>query len=68
MISAAVFALSHAVLLESPAATVVFFPGLIFGWLYCRTESLLAPILFHGLANVCYGLMAVSLNQALIVQ
>jgi len=28
---------------------------LIFGWLFVKTKSLLAPVLFHGLANVCYG-------------
>ncbi|MBW7992570.1 MAG: CPBP family intramembrane metalloprotease [Planctomycetes bacterium] len=37
---------------------LTFLPGLVLGWLFIRTKSLLAPILFHGLANTCYCLMA----------
>ena len=53
--SATVFAISHSVLLGSAMPIITFFPGLIFGWLFVKTKSLLAPVLFHGLANVCYG-------------
>jgi len=55
IIGAAVFAISHSVLLGSAMPIITFFPGLIFGWLFVKTKSLLAPVLFHGLANVCYG-------------
>jgi membrane protease YdiL (CAAX protease family) len=37
---------------------VTFLPGLVLAWLFIRTRALLAPILFHGLANVSYGLFA----------
>lgn len=53
--SATVFAISHSVLLGSVMPIITFFPGLIFGWLLVKTKSLLAPVLFHGSANVCYA-------------
>jgi len=60
--SAAVFAISHSVLLGSVVPIITFFPGLIFGWLFVKTKSLLAPVLFHGLANVCYGFIGAVLT------
>jgi len=57
LISAIVFAISHSVLLGSVIPMITFFPGLILGWLFIKTKSLLAPVLFHGLANVCYGFL-----------
>lgn len=58
IISAAVFALAHIILLENILSVLTFFPGLILGWLFIRTQSLVAPILFHALANIFYALMA----------
>ena len=57
-ISAMVFAVSHAVLLGNVISLITFFPGLILGWLFFRTNSLLAPILFHGIANIGYAVIA----------
>jgi membrane protease YdiL (CAAX protease family) len=62
IVSAAVFAVSHCVLLGNLTAMITFFPGLIFGWLFVKSRSLLAPILFHGLANVVYGFIAIVLS------
>lgn len=59
VLSAACFAAAHVIIQGKIISVVTFLPGLIFGWLFVRTRSLLAPILFHGLANVCYYLMAV---------
>ncbi|KPL25669.1 MAG: hypothetical protein AMJ75_00130 [Phycisphaerae bacterium SM1_79] len=56
--AAAIFAVSHSVLLGQIEALITFFPSLLFGWLYVKTKSLLAPILFHGLANAGYGFIA----------
>jgi len=42
-------------------SAVTFLPGLILGWLFIRTGSLLAPILFHGLANTFYCMLAMAL-------
>lgn len=58
IISAAVFAMAHVTLLESILSVLTFFPGLVLGWLFIRTRSLVAPILFHALANIFYALMA----------
>lgn len=62
IISAVVFAASHSLLLGNLISIITFFPGLILGWLFIKTKSLLAPILFHGLANVGYGLIAAVLT------
>lgn len=62
IISAACFALAHAIVQGQIVSFLTFLPGLILGWIFIRTGSLLAPILFHGLANACYlaicGLLA----------
>ena len=62
IIAATVFAISHCLILRSVMPIITFLPGLIFGWLLVKTKSLLAPVLFHGLANVFYGLIAVVLT------
>gem|GEM_PF-393326 len=58
MVSASVFAIFHSVVWGNGVSIMTFFPGLLFGWLFVRTGSLLAPILFHGLANAGYGFIA----------
>jgi len=57
-LSAACFAAAHIIVTGKIISVLTFLPGLILGWLFTRTRSLLAPILFHGLANICYFLMA----------
>lgn len=57
-ISAGCFALAHVVVQGQIVSIVTFLPGLLMAWLFLRTRSLLAPILFHGLANVSYGILA----------
>jgi len=54
VISAAVFAVAHIIVQAQTISVLTFLPGLIIGWLFIRTRSLLAPILFHGLANIYY--------------
>lgn len=58
IISAACFAAAHVVIQGEIISVLTFFPGLVLGWLFVRTRSLLAPILFHGLANVFYLFVA----------
>lgn len=58
VLSAACFAVAHIIIQGRVILVLTFLPGLILGWLFIRTRSLLAPILFHGLANTCYLLMA----------
>lgn len=53
-VSAACFATAHIIVHGKIILALTFLPGLILGWLFVRTRSLLAPILFHGLANTFY--------------
>jgi membrane protease YdiL (CAAX protease family) len=52
VITSALFALGHFVIHPHPSRLAVFFPSLVFGWLRERSGSVVAPGLFHGLANV----------------
>jgi membrane protease YdiL (CAAX protease family) len=61
VLSAACFAIAHIIVQGRITSALTFLPGLVLGWLFVRTRSLLAPILFHGLANTCYCIMAVGL-------
>jgi len=58
VVSAGCFALAHVVVQGQVTSLFTFLPGLILAWLFLCTRSLLAPILFHGLANVSYGIIA----------
>lgn len=62
IVSAGCFALAHVVVQGSAVPLLTFFPGLLMAWLYWRTGALIAPILFHGLANAAYGLAAALLS------
>ncbi|MCU0913400.1 MAG: CPBP family intramembrane metalloprotease [Planctomycetes bacterium] len=64
LISATVFALAHIVVQGQITSIFTFLPGLVLAWLFLRTGSLLAPILFHGLANISYAVMAMMLVPA----
>jgi membrane protease YdiL (CAAX protease family) len=57
VISSAVFATAHCVVWGGWAGVVTFFPGLVLGWLFWRTGGLLAPVLYHGLANIGYVML-----------
>ena len=57
VLSAVCFAFAHIIVQGRLTAALTFLPGLVLGWLFIRTRSLLAPILFHGLANIYYILM-----------
>jgi membrane protease YdiL (CAAX protease family) len=54
VISSAVFAVAHIIVAGKIISVLTFLPGLILGWLFIRTRSLIAPILFHGIANTFY--------------
>lgn len=63
LVTSALFALGHVLipvggaLLISRAA--VFFPSLAFGWLRERTDSIVAPVIYHGACNMMVVLAAV---------
>ncbi len=48
------FSLAHLVSFPTVNSLLVFFPSLIFGWVYIRSGSILAPILLHWSANLLY--------------
>ena len=62
VVSAGCFALAHVAVQGQITSLFAFLPGLILAWLFLRTRSLLAPILFHGFANVSYGVIALTLT------
>ncbi len=61
VIAAACFAAAHVLVHGRMVSALTFLPGLVLGWLFLKTRSLLAPILFHALANVSYCLMSMAL-------
>lgn len=61
-ISAACFAVAHIIVHGQVISALTFFPGVVLGWLFSKTKTLFAPILFHGLSNCCYLLMTTMLT------
>lgn len=59
-LAAAVFALCH-VPFGGPARMIVFFPGLLYGWLRARTDTIVVPTLYHAASNVLMKVMIASL-------
>jgi membrane protease YdiL (CAAX protease family) len=55
--SSLVFGVAHLVVLGNATSVLTFFPAMAMGWLFVEARSLLAPVLFHGLANIVYGLV-----------
>lgn len=51
-VSSAIFVLGHMAVRPAAWQLGIFFPSLVFGWLRIRTNSLVAPILYHALCNV----------------
>ncbi len=60
-LTAILFSLAHFSLNPSPERLLVFFPGLVFGWLREKTDSILAPMLFHFACNLTFIIFQVSL-------
>jgi membrane protease YdiL (CAAX protease family) len=52
LVSSALFALGHLVVVPNPQRLAVFFPALLFGWMRGRTGSIAAGATFHALCNV----------------
>lgn len=52
IITAAVFAFAHTIVVYQWWHFSIFFPALIFGYLRERTGSITAPILFHAASNI----------------
>jgi membrane protease YdiL (CAAX protease family) len=52
LVTSALFALGHLVVVPSPQRLAVFFPALVFGWMRGRTGSIAAGATFHALCNI----------------
>ena len=61
VLQAVLFGLGHVIVSFDPLAFTRAFPGLLFGWLFARTRSVLAGTLFHAACNVLVEVLATSL-------
>jgi len=52
ILASLMFAVMHLTWRSVPELVFVFFAGLVFGYLYYRTKSLVMPIVTHGIGNV----------------
>jgi membrane protease YdiL (CAAX protease family) len=59
-VAAALFAACH-VLHGGPARLIVFFPGLLYGWLRARTSTIAVPAVYHAVSNLLMQVMLASL-------
>ena len=57
---AALFALGHFLVTFEPQMLTRFFPGLVFGWMYARTRSILAGTIFHAACNLLMEVLGAS--------
>jgi membrane protease YdiL (CAAX protease family) len=57
LISSTLFGIAHALIYYEPSMFKVFFPSLVMGWLYERSGSILAPIIFHWLSDLIYQIV-----------
>jgi membrane protease YdiL (CAAX protease family) len=61
-VAAALFAACH-VVYGGPVRLIVFFPGLLYGWLRARTDTILVPTFYHAGSNLLMQLMLASLSR-----
>ncbi len=54
LISSVLFGVAHALIYYNPSMFKVFFPSLVMGWLYEKSGSILAPIIFHFFSDLLY--------------
>jgi hypothetical protein len=52
VLSSALFALGHLAVGFDPRRLAVFFPGVLFGWVYSATGSILAGTMIHAASNL----------------
>jgi len=61
LLAAALFAGCH-VPFGGPGRMIVFFPGLLYGWLRERTGTIAVPTVYHAFSNLLMQTMLVSLS------
>jgi len=60
-LAAALFAVCH-MWSGGPARLIVLFPGLLYGWLRARSDTILVPAAYHGVSNLVMQVMLESLR------
>lgn len=58
VLSSAIFAAGHLLTEPHPARLAVFFPSLVFAWLFARTRGVGASIVFHAACNLFSAYLA----------
>jgi membrane protease YdiL (CAAX protease family) len=61
LIASAAFALGHYLVTFEPQMLTRLFPGLVFGWMFARTRSILAGTIFHAACNLIMAVLSASL-------
>ncbi len=59
-VAAALFAACH-VIYGGPVRLIVFFPGVLYGWLRARRSTIVVPTLYHAASNLLMEIMQASL-------
>jgi uncharacterized protein len=60
LLSSALFAFGHFLVTFDPLMLSRFVPGLVFGWMFARTRSILAGTLFHAACNLVMAVFEAS--------
>ena len=61
VIQAVLFGVGHFLVNFQPGGLARIVPGLLFGWLFARTRSILAGTIFHAACNLLMEILAMSL-------
>lgn len=61
IVTAALFGLGHFLVTFEPQMLTRFFPGLVFGWMFARTQSILPGTIFHAACNLLMAVLGASL-------
>jgi hypothetical protein len=61
IVTAALFGLGHFLVTFEPQMLTRFFPGLVFGWMFARTRSILPGTIFHAACNLIMAILGASL-------
>lgn len=59
IVASLLFAACH-IFNGGPVRLIVFFPGLLYGWLRARTGNVLVPIAYHAVSNLLMSFMLAS--------
>jgi membrane protease YdiL (CAAX protease family) len=61
ILGAALFGVGHFLVTFEPQMLTRFFPGLVFGWMFARTRSILPGTIFHAACNLIMAVLSASL-------